>query len=202
MSSGKFNAWSSTSMYTIANITYKHHNEPGDLILNGLVNDQNIMIHLDADRCAIPKELVYKLRPLQKVYRIKQDLSWTEFTNHNRDLEKYVSMSNPCCQVDKISDFQLALSNFDEISKAFISNGEINNKLIGLYLSATYAGHSVSYRNGTIFMPDSPIVKNYDPKLKLTLGIAQFKCISGGSPYFHFTITENLGLWNTCPSYR
>jgi len=51
---------------------------------------------------------------------------------------------NPCCQITKnqpygplggVSSTEFVLSEFDEVSKAFISSGQIHQKVIALYLS-------------------------------------------------------------------
>lgn len=51
-------------------------------------------------------------------------------------------------------------------------------------------------------MSDSYVVKNYDPIFKITLGIITYSCVSNCVQIYTFNITENIGLFNNCPSYR
>jgi hypothetical protein len=171
------------------------------LILPGIIDGGNNFTTPYA--CKWPAELTHVLRPMYKEYYISGDLSYYEFTKKNAELEKYVSVMNPCCDINKNngSSIEFLLCSFDPISKAFIGNGEIHNKVIGVYLSATRClNHSYQWRDATIFLPGSEAIGKAN-ELGLMVGVASFISNSSG-PCYRFNVIQNYQLWDTCLSYR
>ena len=129
------------------------------LILPGTIDSSNNFV--SPQSCHWPAELTHILRPMYKEYYISGDLSYCEFKKSNTKLEKYVSVMNPCCDINKNNDspYEFLLCSFDSISKAFIGSGEIHNKVIAVYLSATRClNHTYKWRDATIFLPGSEAI--------------------------------------------
>ena len=169
------------------------------LILPGLIDGGNNFNHPVSHHW--PPELSYLLRPMYKEYWIDASLNWCLFEKRHTALEKYVSIMNPCCEIHKNNDSstEFILGNFDEVSKAFIGSGEIHNKIIAVYLSATRClNHSYAWRDATLFLPGSEAIAKAS-ELGLMLGVASF--VSSG-PNFKFNVIANPQLWDTCLSFR
>lgn len=198
MSTGKFN-----TMYPdqYPSLSRSYHLSPYTLISPGIVGDGNNFKH--PVEHPWPPELTFILRPVYREYRINSDLSWTEFTPRHNLFQQYISVTNPCCTISKSngSDTEFLLNGFDTISRAFISNGEIDNKLIAVYLSATRClNHSYNWRNCIIFLPGSEAIQRAH-ELGLMVGVAT----STGNktdPSYRFNIVSNHQLWNNCLSFR
>jgi len=177
------------------------HNYGYSLILPGLIDSENNII--TPLICKWPAELTHILRPMYKEYYINGDLSYSEFTKKNTELEKYVSVMNPCCDINKNngSSIEFLLLSFDDISKAFIGNGELHNKIIAVYLSATRClHHSYQWRDATLFLPGSEAIQKAN-ELGLMVGVASFVSNFSG-PCYKFSVIQNPELWNSCLSYR
>lgn len=177
-----------------------NHKYPYTLIRPGLVDGGNNFTYPCTHKW--PAELGHILRPLYTEYIISNDLSWTKFTKKASHLEKYVSVANPCCCIEKHNgtSTEFLLTCFDQISQAFISNGEIHNKVIAIYLSATRClNHSYAWRDAVIFLPGSEAIQKAN-ELGLMVGIATF--INSGSPTYKFIAISNPHLWDSCPTYR
>ena len=171
------------------------------LILPGTIDSSNNFV--SPQSCHWPAELTHILRPMYKEYYISGDLSYCEFKKSNTKLEKYVSVMNPCCDINKNNDspYEFLLCSFDSISKAFIGSGEIHNKVIAVYLSATRClNHTYKWRDATIFLPGSEAISKAN-ELGLMVGVASFISNSSG-PCYRFNVIQNHQLWDTCLSYR
>jgi len=199
MSSGKFNTIS-TEGFTSSTMKTSH-GYPYQIISPGLVDGGNNFSHPCTHHW--PAELTYLLRPMYKEYRINNDLSWTEFTAKNTALEPYVSVMNPCCEVEKNngSSTEFLLTSFDPVSRAFIGNGEIHNKIIAIYLSATRClNYSYAWRDATLFIPGSEAIPKAN-QLGLMLGVASFISNFSG-PCYKFNVIANPKLWDSCLTFR
>ena len=86
---------------------------------------------------------------MYKEYYINGDLSYCEFTKKNTELEKYVSVMNPCCDINKNngSSLEFLLCSFDSISKAFIGNGEIQVIFENRMPYVIYKGNKIKINN-------------------------------------------------------
>lgn len=198
MITGKFNTIYPDQYSTLSR---SYHLSPFTLISPGLVDSGNNFKH--PVEYPWPPELTFILRPVYKEYRINNDLNWTEFTTRHTLFQQYISVRNPCCMISKNneSDTEFSLNGFDTISRAFISNGEINNKVIAVYLSATRClNHSYNWRNCIIFLPDSEAIQRAD-EFGLMVGVTS-SVGNQNDPFYKFNIVSNHHLWNTCLSFR
>ena len=205
--SGKFATYApigfSASAAGYAILAQKQNISGRVLIVAGIVAPGNNLQYDCTESSTVPRELVYVLRPSQKVYRVSADLSWTEFTERNTNLGQHLTIANPCCCVEKITGLAFFLSSFDPISQAMISSGQIHNKVVGLYLSATEYGHASPMRQGVIIFPDSPVLKGDLKSMRIVLGIPSFVAGSHSTnPKFNFNIISGAEFWEQAASYR
>lgn len=178
-----------------------NHGFPYQIIVPCVVDGSNNATHPSSHHW--PAELTHILRPAYKEYRVSNDLSWTLFTKYNKAIEPYTSIMNPCCEIhkDNGSSMTFMMSCFDYISRAFISNGEIHNKVIGIYLSATRTnGHYYAWRDCMILMPNSEAIAKAK-ELNLMVGVASFIGNFSGPSYL-FNVISNPQAWDTCSSFR
>lgn len=188
----KFNSIGPAGYPTLAQT---NHREPCDIIMNGINNNGTFTWQVN-EYFTIPKELTIYLRPMQQVYRIKQDLTYEPFVNWNTSLAKFVNPTNPCCYVTKLNEFQWWLSGFDTISRSLIE--DIDKTMVGLYLSKTL---NIGQRECVIFKQDNPILKTDYSNLKIATGIVTWGNHLHG-PAFYFNVLSNPTLYETCPSHR
>lgn len=198
MSSGKFNTWGPDGHTGCLRLS--SHKFPYQIIVPGLIDGGNNFNHPVTHHW--PAELTYKIRPMYKEYRINNDLTWTEFTARNTRLEPYVTITNPCCEVEKDNGKSTVflLTSFDNVSRAFISNGEIHNKVVAIYLSSTRTnGNYYAWRDSMIFTNPEVIAKANE--LGLMVGIPSFISNFSG-PSYRFSVIQNPHLWDSSVSFR
>lgn len=106
---------------------------------------------------------------------------------------------NLCCEIHKNNEIftEFILSCFDKVSRAFIGNGEIHNKITAIYLSATRCqtillnGETLSYFYLVLMLSQKA------NELGLIIGVALFISNFSG-PTFKFSTISNPNAWNTC----
>lgn len=199
MSSGKFKTWGPDGHTGC--LRQPNHKFPYQIILPGLIDGGNNFNHPTNHHW--PAELTYILRPMYKEYKINNDLTWTEFTARNTKLTPYTSIMNPCCCIEKDNGQSTVflLTNFDNVSKAFIANGEIHNKVIAIYLSSTRTnGNHYAWRDAMIFLPGTEAIGKAN-ELGLMVGIASFISNFSG-PAYRFSAIQNPQLWDSSVSWR